>query len=68
MQPLIEKLSRNDFSTGVTTNMTQLVQAILAGDSRTAQSIHVEITQKHWEELGSNFMIALKRLIEMTKS
>ena len=68
MEPLIEKLTRNEYSGGITQSFTQLCQAILNGDSRTAADIHVKITQQHWEELGSNLMIGLKRLIEITKS
>jgi hypothetical protein len=62
------QLSKNEFSANITSNMTNLCQAILAGDSRGASDIHVKITQQHWEELGSNIMIGLKRLVDITKA
>jgi len=67
-EPLFEKLVKNDFSASGTQSLTQFVQAINSGDVKTAQNIHITLTQNNWDEFGSSLMIGLKRLVEIAKS
>eukprot|EP01114_Cavostelium_apophysatum_P005541 TRINITY_DN1672_c0_g2_i1.p1 TRINITY_DN1672_c0_g2~~TRINITY_DN1672_c0_g2_i1.p1 ORF type:complete len:1099 (+),score=314.97 TRINITY_DN1672_c0_g2_i1:121-3417(+) len=66
-EPMIERLSKNDFSPNVTQNLSQLCQAIQSRNHQSAQQIQINLTQNNWEELGSNLMIAVKRLVEINK-
>jgi len=62
-----EKLSKNEFSPALTKNLTLFCQAITNGDFRTASTIHVTLTQNHWEDLGSVFGTGLKMVAQLTK-
>jgi len=68
LEPLLEKLAKNEYSAPLTKNLTLLCQAVNNGDSRTAQNIHRILTETHWEELGSALGIGLKMLVQLTKT
>jgi len=68
LEPLLEKLSKNEVSDSVAQQLSSLLNSIKNGDFRTAQNVNLNLTTNHWEELSSSVVIGLKRLLEIAKN
>ena len=64
MGGLEAKLSTGEVSLEVFGQLSQLCQALAAGDVATALHLHVAITTSDWADNGQ-WLMGLKRLIEM---
>jgi len=68
LEPLLEKLSKNEVSDSVAQQLSSLLNSIKNGDFRSAQNINLNLTTNHWEELSSSVVIGLKRFLEIAKN